>query len=115
VAILNKKYLELAKGWQEGMDVETTKEIAYLERNLLALLLAKSLNDSDIGTNGWYVHGEWVGWSRVVSILDGSITFHVPDDFDLGDLPQIDSNYDGHTTEEKWKFVMGMVGIKHDS
>lgn len=90
------------------------KDGAYWERNILAVLLAKALNDNGVGINGWYVHGEWVGWTRVVSLLDGSVTFHVPDDFDLGDLPQIDCNYDGHSTEEKWEFVMSMLGMKVD-
>src|SRR5690606_27047025 len=95
--------------WKEGMSEKEMRDGAYFERNMLALLLAKRMNDfhryMEYDTEppcGYYIHGEWEGWSRVISIDNGAITFHVPDDFDLGDLPLIDNNYDGHTTLEKW-------------
>lgn len=50
------------------------------------------------------------GWSRVVSLFEGRLTFHVPDDFDLGDLPEVKPNWDGHSTEEKWWRVMSASG-----
>jgi hypothetical protein len=102
--------------WEEGMSLEEQKNGAYWERNMLALLLANYMNWSEKDINktpcGWYLHGEWEGWSRVISIGNGGITFHVPDDFDLGDLPQIEPNWDGHTTEEKWNNVMLWCGVK---
>jgi len=63
--------------------------------------------------SGWYYHGGegFEGWSRVISLFDGSATFHVPDDFDLGNLQQIEPNWDGHTTEEKWERVMKLCGV----
>lgn len=102
--------------WKEGMSAEETKNGAYWERNMLALLLAKAANDfsDEAGypnDSGWYVHGEYEGWTRVISINNGKITFHVPDDFDLGDLPKIEPNWDGHSTEEKWKAIMKLCGI----
>jgi hypothetical protein len=113
--------------WKEGMSEKEMRDGAYFERNLLALLLAKqmnrvrkhelflegydTINESELPC-GWYTHGEWEGWSRVISINSGSITFHIPDDFDLGDLPQIEPNWDGHTTEEKWEYVMRLCGCK---
>ncbi|WP_134682558.1 hypothetical protein [Brevibacillus migulae] len=92
------------------------KDGAYWERNMIALLLSNIINyhTPHYGICGWYPHqGEgFEGWSRVLSLDNGKITFHVPDDFDLGDLPQIEPNWDGHTTEEKWKYVMHLCGCK---
>lgn len=99
--------------WKDGMSPEEAKDGAYWECNMLALLLAKVMNESsNWGKCGWYVHGEWEGWTRVISLNDGKITFHVPDDFDLGDLPQIEPNWDGHTTEEKWLQIMELTGCQ---
>lgn len=100
--------------WQEGMSTEETKNGAYWERNMLALLLAIQINrHAAFKMNelpcGWYVHGEYEGWARVISIYNGSIAFHVPDDFDLGlELKEIQPNWDGHTTFAKWELVMEM-------
>jgi hypothetical protein len=52
----------------------------------------------------------YYGWSRVIALYGGAVTFHVPDDFDIGALPQIQPCYDGHSTEEKWYRVMHMCG-----
>lgn len=107
--------------WNPEMSVEETKNGAYWERNMLALTLAHSLNGwAELAYNGeppkssisgWYVHGEYAGWSRVISIMGGRWTFHVPDDFDLGTLNQIEPNWDGHTTEEKWIDIMKDCGV----
>lgn len=105
--------------YQEGMSLEEQVNDAYWERNMLALLLAEVCN-SWCNENcveldsGWYEHGEWEGWTRVVSIMNGRFTFHVPDNFDLGHLPQIEPNWNGHTTEGKWIDVMNCVGIIHN-
>jgi hypothetical protein len=112
--------------WHEGMSLEDTKNLAYFERNMLALLLGIEQNQEVMNLNeelytniplpsGYYVHGEWSGWTRVISLHNGRITFHVPDDFDLGDLPEIKPNWDGHTTEEKWKYVMERCGCVGDN
>ncbi len=89
--------------WNPSMSVEDTKELAYWERNMLALKMA----------NGWYRHGDpsYVGWSRVLSIDGGRITFHIPDDFDVGVLHEIEPNWDGHTTLEKWDRIAKKCGI----
>lgn len=99
--------------WQEGMSAEESKDGVYWERNMLALLLANVINQLALvkEISGWYHHGEYEGWARVISINNGTITFHVPDGFDLGDLPKIKPNWDGHTTEEKWNRVMRMCEI----
>ena len=114
--------------YNENMTVEEQMNGAYWERNMLALMLANILNKQAIKEQfryfgrelteydlpcGYYIHGEWPGWSRVVSINNGEITFHVPDDFDLGDLPKIEPNWNGHTTEEKWQYIMKLCGIKN--
>lgn len=86
------------------MSVEETKDLAYWERNVLALWMA----------DGWYkdVENNYPGWLRVLSIDNGRVTFHIPDDFDVGKLPEIIPNWDGHTTEEKWKRILSECGIE---
>ena len=69
--------------WHKGMSLEDTKNLAYWERNVLALLLANLenetclANDMDI-TCGWYydTDNNWDGWKRVLSLFDGNVTFH---------------------------------------
>ena len=88
--------------WTEGMTPEQEREIAYAERNLLALGVA----------DGWYIDPNGSPWfSRVLSIKNGRMTFHIPDDFDVGNLPQIEPNWDGHTTEEKWRLFFALHDI----
>ncbi|MGK9252384.1 hypothetical protein [Paenibacillus humicus] len=106
--------------WKEGMSVEETKNGAYWERNMLALMIATIANESWANDPnrvdcGWYTHGEYEGWARVISLFDGKVTFHVPDDFDLGKLQQIEPNWDGHTTEQKWNRVMNWCGIQREA
>lgn len=100
--------------WKEGMSTEETKNGAYWERNMLALLIAtntRNIDGSDPSTwCGWYTHGEWPGWNRVISLFNGQFTFHVPYDFDLGNLQEIEPNWDGHSSEEKWNKVMRWCG-----
>lgn len=48
----------------------------------------------------------------MLSLEDGKITFHVPDSFDIGNLPKIEPNWDGHTTEEKWRRILTEREIK---
>lgn len=105
--------------WQEGMSAEEAKDGAYWERNMLALHCAILSNDSWSNDPrriecGWYRHqGEgFEGWSRVISLYNGQVTFHVPDDFDMGTLREIEPNWDGHTTEQKWEKMMNWCGIQ---
>jgi hypothetical protein len=109
--------------WKEGTPVEVSKDGAYWERNMLALAYAKSMNrvfeithdalakakvevsQEDLTPPcGWYfdTDNNWDGWHRVISLDDGTITFHIPDEFELGNLPEIKANWDGHTTRQKW-------------
>ncbi|AGR46961.1 hypothetical protein SHANETTE_61 [Bacillus phage Shanette] len=118
------------KGWTKDMSVEDTKDLAYWERNMMALHFATYANMAYsqyrdylkmVGSKadapdrlpcGWYNHTIGEGWSRAISLFDGRMTFHVPDDFDLGNLPQIEPNWDGHSTEDKWLRVMRKCGCE---
>lgn len=113
--------------WKEGLSPEECKNGAYWERNMLALLLAVYMNKvvrEQIGEIapeyypcGWYydTDNNFKGFKRVISINNGIITFHIPDDFDTGNLPQIEPNWNGHTTKEKWENVMNICGCKIES
>lgn len=114
--------------YKEGMSEEEQKNGAYWERNMLALRLAMVTNSSreySPGTqreyrvpgdhnSGWYydTDNNWEGWKRVISIDRGNLCFHIPDDFDIGRLPRIEPNWDGHTTEDKWYRVADQCGIR---
>ncbi|MMZ43531.1 hypothetical protein D1872_50850 [compost metagenome] len=117
---------KIPSSWNEDMSIEQQKDLAYWERNMLALYFGVYANrawdaynklmiaqgkspDTQPAPCGWYAHvGEgFEGWSRVISLFDGKLTFHVPDNFYMGtELPEIEPNWDGHTTEEKWRRVM---------
>lgn len=86
--------------WNDSMSAKEACDGAYWERNMLALRFAE----------GWYndVTNKYPGWLRVLSLDSGKLTFHIPDDFDVGDLPEIKPNWDGHTTEEKWQRILNM-------
>lgn len=89
------------------------KEQAYQERNILALMLALKWKDRG---NGWFkdTGNNYEGFKRVISIDYGAICFHVPDDFDLGVLPEIEPNWNGHTTEEKLDYMRAICGMRTD-
>ena len=105
------------------MSDKETADLAYWERNMLALRYADGWYNDDVeetvaaGTeDGGVDDVTWEkprfdGWRRVLSLDDGQITFHVPDDFDVGTLRQIEPNWDGHTTKEKWERVMHRYGL----
>ena len=104
----------MIKVWREGMADKEAKDLAYWERNMLALRYAEGWYNDDVDqaegyvnpfTGESYIKPRYEGWRRVLSLEGGKITFHVPDDFDVGNLPQIERNWDGHSTEEKWKRV----------
>lgn len=80
------------------------KDAIYHERNLLALFIASA--NTNLGC-GWYrpEPDEW----RVISMFDGAMTFHVPDDFDMLGLPEIVPNWDGHSTEQKWEWATAVM------
>jgi hypothetical protein len=105
--------------WSPDQTLEEQKNGAYWERNMMALLLAVSMSKfaypgTEKPAAGWYKHhGDgFEGWSRIISLYAGEVTFHVPDDFDLGALPEIEPNWNGHTTEQKWLLVMDMCGCE---
>jgi len=119
--------------YKDGMTMGEVMELAFAERNILALYLAthsnRTWNDfvalrrAEGSTNpdldkpepsGYYIDESAEGYSRVISIFDGRMTFHVPDSFDLGNLKEIAPNWDGHTTEEKWERVLEKCGVKVD-
>lgn len=92
--------------WNDKLSLEEQKNGAYWERNMLALYYA----------DGWYydTKNNWEGWKRVLSLGKGYFTFHIPDDFDVGILPEIKPNWDGHTTKQKWQRIMNALEIKED-
>jgi hypothetical protein len=104
--------------WHPGMTVEETKDLAYWERNVLALRYAEGWYFDDVvrDRDGHPEHDarepRYDGWRRVLSLDNGAITFHIPDDFDTGTLPEIQPNWDGHTTEEKWRRILTARGLK---
>ena len=83
------------------------KDLAYWERNMLALRFA----------DGWYIDpdNDWPGWQRVLTLDGGRMCFHIPDSFDVGNLPHVSPNWDGHTTEKKWRRVAQMRGVEGTS
>lgn len=94
----------MIKVWHEGMSDAEAKDLAYWERNMLATYYA----------DGWYNDdtSNYPGWRRVLTLSRGRITFHIPDDFDVGDLRQVEPNWDGHTTKQKWQRIMTECGIQ---
>lgn len=104
------------RAWREGMPADEAKDLAYWERNVLALRYADGWYNDDIEkglTDAW--GPRYNGWRRVLSLDGGRITFHIPDDFEVGDLPQIEPNWDGHTTEEKWARILAARGVEVES
>lgn len=106
------------KTWTPEMSVEETKDLAYWERNVLALHFADGWYNDDLPSNqhppGWTSGPmpRYPGRRRVLTLEDGAITFHVPDDFDVGNLPEIRNNWDGHTTEQKWERILRARGVE---
>ncbi len=107
------------KTWHEGMSDKETADLAYWERNVLALHYADGWYNDDVEDhvyeNGMVASDSWgprfPGWRRVLTLEHGHITFHIPDDFDVGTLPEVPPNWDGHTTEEKWREILSMNGV----
>lgn len=111
------------KVWDEGMTPKEDKDLAYWERNMLALEFADGWYNDDIEEMFSYPNEKFEvferpsmvprfgGWRRVLSLKGGAMCFHIPDDFEVGNLPQIERNWDGHTTEEKWQRVLERRGI----
>jgi len=100
------------KTWHKGMSHKETQELAYWERNMLALKYADGwYNDYVLVDLGMRKAPRYEGWLRVLSLEGGRITFHIPDDFDVGNLPEIQPNWDGHTTEQKWSRIAESRGI----
>lgn len=93
----------MIKTWNKEMTIEETKDLAYWERNVLALKYAE----------GFYkdLENNYPGWLRVLSLEGGAITFHIPDDFEVGNLPEIEKAWDGHSTEEKWARILAQRGV----
>jgi len=104
--------------WREGLTDAEMKDGAYWERNMLALTLADGwyydwiTTATPLPTKGFTNVPRYPGWTRVLSLLSGAITFHIPDDFDVGNLRMIERNWDGHTTREKWLRIMNKFGIE---
>lgn len=114
--------------WHERMESREEADGAYWERNMLVLLIANQLNsstdsikESDVRNasgikvnSGWYydTDNNWKNYGRVISLDNGQYCFHVPDSFDLGTLVEIECNWDGHSTEEKWLAIEDICGAE---
>lgn len=97
------------------MTDKETADFAYWERNVLALRYAEGWYNDDVILFGYEPNNgkktpRYAGWRRVLSLDGGKITFHIPDDFNVGTLPQIVPNWDGHTTSEKWQRILAERG-----
>ncbi len=107
------------KVWHEGMSDKETKDLAYWERNMLALLYADGwYNDdviSEIYGEAKHIGPRYPGWRRVLTLKGGKVTFHIPDDFDVGTLLELKPNWDGHTTEEKWRWIAAWRNVEVDN
>lgn len=113
----------MIKTWHEGMSDKETADLAYWERNMLALRYAEGwYNDDKTEYTGMSITPRGVepdgflaprfpGWRRVLTLDSGAVTFHIPDDFLVGDLPEVERNWDGHTTQEKWERVLAYRGV----
>jgi hypothetical protein len=112
------------KTWVPTMSDKETAALACWERNVLALRYADGWYNDDVSATS-FVPGSVIeqtiagprypGWRRVLSLDGGKITFHIPDDFDVGTLPMIEPNWDGHTTQEKWQRVLSARGVELES
>jgi len=99
--------------WKEGQTSEECLIGAYWERNTILIFLGNALNLYEKSTNGWYHDPDApAGWSRIISLDNGSLCFLIPDDFKIGDLfPEIEKNWNGHNTAAKWSKIMAMNSI----
>ncbi len=106
--------------WHDKMSDKESADLAYWERNMLALWYADGWYNDDISVGddletpqgAPLMQPRYAGWRRVLTLHGGRITFHIPNDFDVGVLPQVAPNWDGHTTEEKWRRIAEGRGIK---
>lgn len=111
--------------WHFDMNDKDTADLACWERNVMALYFAdhsrgdgwynddvEDASDVNMKTGECKAVPRFDGWRRTISLKNGSITFHVPDSFDVGNLPQIERNWDGHSTHEKWRRMLAECGIK---
>ena len=103
--------------WDDSMSLEQCIKGAYWERNMIAQLLGFLMNKHVSGSiSGWYNENDkrYGNWNRIISLLSGSICFHVPDSFKISkNFPEIKNNWDGHTTAEKWKNIINfMEGVE---
>jgi hypothetical protein len=103
------------KTWRPDMTDKETADLAYWERNVLALHFAEGWYNDDVPVNltpdVHETEPRFAGWRRVLSLQSGSITFHIPDDFDVGTLAEIERDWDGHTTEQKWERMLNGCGV----
>ena len=113
--------------WKPGTSPVDEANGAYWERNMLALDYAFRVNavmklafaamHAPVPQEclcGWFADTDnnWDGWHRVISLNGGEMCFHIPDDFDIGTLPEIEKNWDGHTTRQKWNRVAKNCGCE---
>lgn len=99
----------------------------YWERNMLALQYAMRVNMilqaffaamrvtfPEGCLCGWYYDDDnkVKGYSRVISLDAGELTFRIPDDFDIGNLPEIKKNSSNYAAKEMWNEVAKLASIE---
>lgn len=99
------------------------------ERNMMALQYALRVNSILSGMFaamhvpcpkeclcGWYDAGECGTdhFSRILSLDGGEITFLIPDDFNVGNLPEIEPNGQNRTDFDQWNQIAENAGFKID-
>lgn len=95
----------------KDLNLKGQRDLAIWERNMLVLFLAKVLNlDKKNNGCGYYIDKKTD--STVISLCDGQVTFKVPNDFDLGTLPKIINNHDGHTNRKMWQNIRKFCNSK---
>lgn len=99
--------------WHADMSDKETADLAYWERNMLALRYADGWYNDVVIKCQDFMESRYPGWRRVLTLDTGKITFHIPDDFDVGNLPEVIPNWDGHTTKQKWLSIAAAKGIAH--
>ncbi|MFX1499445.1 MAG: hypothetical protein ACFFDH_00620 [Promethearchaeota archaeon] len=103
--------------YHEGETKARSLKGALWERNILIQYLAWHFNQIEpFIISGWYKDKNFPeGFQRCLSLLDGKYCFIIPDELPIGkNIPEIEPNWDGHTTAEKWENIKRIVGIENN-
>ena len=97
----------------------TTRDAAYLDRNLVVALLARFCSTNQWPTWTAPADDAEPGFSRVVFIEtpEGQISYHYPDELEplFAPVPVRGNPYDGHSTEEKRERLKAVIHAFDDN